>query len=286
MKIIETPQEMRALSRLWRREGRTVGFVPTMGALHEGHLSLARMARVQNDVFVASIFVNPLQFGSQEDLDKYERPFERDGRLLEQAGCDVLFAPSTEAMYGGRGERGGGSQTVVEVGQIGGVLEGAVRPGHFRGVATIVAKLFNVVAPRRAYFGEKDYQQLKVIQQMVRDLFFDVEVVGGPTVREPDGLAMSSRNARLTPEEREASATLYRVLLEGASVAEGGERSAKVLVEEMRRVCEAHPLIELRYVAVVDAETLEPICELDGRTARALIAASVGGTHLIDNLAL
>ncbi len=283
MRIVETPEEMQALSTSWRREGRTVGFVPTMGALHEGHLSLARMARVQNDVFVASIFVNPLQFGTQEDLDKYERPFERDSRLLEEAGCDVLFAPSTETMYGGRS---GGSRTVVEVGEIGGVLEGAVRPGHFRGVATIVAKLFNVVAPGRAYFGEKDYQQLKAIQQMVDDLFFDVEVVPGPTVREPDGLAMSSRNARLSPEERGASATLYRVLLEGASVAEGGERSAKVLVEEMRRVCEAHPLIELRYVAVVDAETLEPICELDGRPARALIAASVGGTHLIDNLAL
>ncbi len=283
MRIVETPEEMQVLSRSWRREGRTVGFVPTMGALHEGHLSLARMARVQNDLFVASIFVNPLQFGSQEDLDKYERPFERDSRLLEEAGCDVLFAPSTETMYGGRGV---GSRTVVEVGEIGGVLEGAVRPGHFRGVATIVVKLFNVVAPGRAYFGEKDYQQLKVIQQMVDDLFFDVEVVPGPTVREPAGLAMSSRNARLSPEELEASATLYRVLLEGASLAKGGERSAKVLVEEMRRVCEAHPLIELQYVAIVDTETLDPISELDGRPARALIAASVGGTHLIDNIAL
>ena len=283
MRIVETPKEMQALSRLWRREGRMVGFVPTMGALHEGHLSLARMARTQNDVFVASIFVNPLQFGSREDLDKYERPFERDGRLLQETGCDVLFAPSTEAMYGPHAD---GSRTVVEVGEIGGVLEGAVRPGHFRGVATVVAKLFNVVAPGRAYFGEKDYQQLKVIQQMVRDLFFDVEVVPGPTVREPDGLAMSSRNARLSLEEREASATLYRVLLEGASLAKSGERSAKVLVEAMRRLCEAHPIIDLQYVAVVDAETLQPISDLDGRPARALIAASVGGTHLIDNLAL
>ena len=283
MRIVETPKEMQALSRLWRREGRMVGFVPTMGALHEGHLSLARTARAENDVFVASIFVNPLQFGSREDLDKYERPFERDGRLLQEAGCDVLFAPSTEAMYGPHAD---GSRTVVEVGEIGGVLEGAVRPGHFRGVATVVAKLFNVVAPGRAYFGEKDYQQLKVIQQMVRDLFFDVEVVPGPTVREPDGLAMSSRNARLSLEEREASATLYRVLLEGASLAKSGERSAKVLVEAMRRLCEAHPIIDLQYVAVVDAETLQPISDLDGRPARALIAASVGGTHLIDNLAL
>ena len=284
MRIVETPEEMQALSRGWRRRGRTVGFVPTMGALHEGHLSLARAARAENDVFVASIFVNPLQFGSREDLDRYERPFERDSRRLEEAGCDVLFAPSTEAMYGS-GDRGG-SQTVVEVGELGRVLEGAVRPGHFRGVATIVAKLFNVVAPGRAYFGEKDYQQLKVIQSMVRDLFFDVEVVPGPTVREPDGLAMSSRNARLSPDEREASVALYRALKEGASLAEGGERNAKALVEAMRRSVETHSLVELQYIAVVDAETLEPLSELDGRPARALIAASVGGTHLIDNLAL
>ena len=285
MRIVETPEEMRELPRLWRREGRKVGLVPTMGALHEGHLSLARAAREGCDVFVASIFVNPLQFGSQEDLDKYERPFERDSRLLEKAGCDVLFAPSTEAMYGNGTDRGG-ARTVVEVGEIGGVLEGAVRPGHFRGVATIVAKLFNVVAPDRAYFGEKDYQQLKVIQQMVRDLFFDVEVVPCPTVREPDGLAMSSRNARLSPEEREASAALYRALEKGASLARGGERNAKTLVEEMRRVSETHPLVELQYVAIIDAGTLDPISELDGRPARALIAASVGGTHLIDNLTL
>ena len=279
MRIVETPEEMQALSGSWRREGRTVGFVPTMGALHEGHLSLVRAARAQNDLLVASIFVNPLQFGSREDLDKYERPFERDSRLLEEAGCDVLFAPSTEAMYGG-------SQTVVEAGELGRVLEGEIRPGHFRGVATIVAKLFNVVAPGRAYFGEKDYQQLKVIEGMVRDLFFDVEIVPGPTVREPDGLAMSSRNSRLSPQEREASATLYRALKQGASLAADGERNARVLVEEMRRVCEAQPTVELQYVVVLDAETLEPLAELDGRPTRALISASVGGTHLIDNLAL
>ena len=284
MRIVETPREMQALSRDWRREGRVVGLVPTMGALHDGHLSLARAARDESDVFVASIFVNPLQFGSTEDLEKYERPFERDSRLLEEAGCDVLFAPSTEDMYGTN--RGGEAQTVIEVGEVGGLLEGAVRPGHFRGVATIVSKLFNVVAPNRAYFGEKDYQQLKVIEQMVRDLFFDVEVVPGPTVRESDGLAMSSRNSRLSQEEREASAALYRALQEGASLVAGGERNAKVLVEAMRRACEAYPLVELRYITVVDAGTLQPVTELAGRPVRALIAASVGGTHLIDNLAL
>ena len=285
MRIIETPQEMQALSRSWRRAGRTVGFVPTMGALHEGHLSLARAARVANDVFVASIFVNPLQFGSREDLDKYERPFERDSRLLEEIGCDVLFAPSTQAMYGA-GTARGGSRTVVEVGELGEVLEGAARPGHFRGVATVVAKLLNAVAPDRAYFGEKDYQQLKVIQQMVRDLFFDVEIVPGPTVREPDGLAISSRNSRLSPQEREASVALHRALKGGASLAADGERDAGVIAQAISRASEVNPLVELRYAAVVDAETLEPISELDGRPARALIAASVGGTHLIDNIAL
>ena len=286
MRIAETPQEMQALSRSWRREGRTVGFVPTMGALHEGHLSLARAARAANDVFVASIFVNPLQFGSQEDLDKYERPFERDSRLLEEIGCDVLFAPSTEAMYGG-GTARGGSRTVVEVGELGEVLEGAARPGHFRGVATVVAKLFNVVAPDRAYFGEKDYQQLKLIERMVRDLFFDVEVIAVPTMREPDGLAMSSRNARLSLDERAAAATLSRALREGAALAQHGERDTARLVEGMSEVCEAQPLLDLQYVAVVDAETLEPLQRLgDGPAARALIAATVGGTHLIDNAAL
>ncbi len=284
MRIVETPREMQALSRAWRREGLTVGLVPTMGALHDGHLSLARAAREECDVFVASIFVNPLQFESSEDLERYERPFERDSGVLQDAGCDFLFAPSTEAMYGANGK--GEARTVVEVGEIGRLLEGAVRPGHFRGVATIVSKLFNVVSPDRAYFGEKDFQQLKVIQQMVDDLFFDVEVVPCPTVREPDGLAMSSRNARLSPEEREASAALYRALEEGASLARGGERNPEAVVRAMRQLCDAYPLIELRYATVVDAETLGPIADLDERPARALIAASVGGTHLIDNLAL
>ena len=285
MRIIETPREMQELSKGWRREGRTIGLVPTMGALHDGHLSLARAARAACDVFVASVFVNPLQFESREDLEKYERPFERDSRVLEEAGCDVLFAPSTEAMYGTEGDNEA-RRTVVEVGEIGGFLEGAVRPGHFRGVATIVAKLFNVVAPDLAYFGEKDYQQLQVIRQMVRDLFFGVEVVACPTVREPDGLAMSSRNARLSREEREASATLYQALKQGASLAARGERNTEAIAQAMRQACEAHPLVELRYVAIVDASTLQPVARLDGRPARALIAASIGGTHLIDNLAL
>jgi len=287
MQVLDTPQTMRSLSESWRREGQLVGFVPTMGALHEGHLSLVHAAREECDRIVASIFVNPLQFQAREDLEKYERPFDRDSRLLREVGCDALFAPPVEAMYDVRtsGEDRC-AQTFVEVKEIGEILEGAVRPGHFRGVATIVAKLFNVVSPQRAYFGEKDYQQLKVIEQMVRDLFFDVEIVPGPTVREEDGLAMSSRNARLASDEREAAAVLSRALREGAALAKGGERDAAKLVEAMQTLCEAQPLVDVQYVAVVDAETLEPLTELDGRPARALIAASISGTHLIDNMAL
>jgi pantoate--beta-alanine ligase len=288
MHILDTPEAMRSLSESWRREGRLIGFVPTMGALHEGHLSLVRRAREECDRLFASIFVNPLQFEARDDLERYERPFDRDSRLLREIGCDALFAPSVEAMYGAptSGE-GRLVQTFVEVKELGEILEGAVRPGHFRGVATIVAKLFNIGGPHRAYFGEKDYQQLKVIEQMVRDLFFDVEIVPGPTVREEDGLALSTRNARLSPGEREAAAVLFRALREGAALVDGGERDAARLVEAIRAVCETQPLVEVQYVAVVDARTLEPLTGLvGGGPARALIAASVGGIHLIDNIAL
>lgn len=278
-RVVDTPEAMRSLSESWRRDGLLVGFVPTMGALHEGHLSLARAAREECDRFVASIFVNPLQFEAVEDLEKYERPFERDARLLGEVGCDALFAPSVEAMYGA-------ARTFVEVKELGEALEGEVRPGHFRGVATVVAKLLNIVGPQRVYFGEKDYQQLKMIEQMVRDLFFGVQVVPCRTVREENGLAMSSRNARLKPDEREAAAVLYQALREGAALAKAGERDATRLVEAMRSLCEAQPLVRVQYVAVVEAETLEPATKLDGRPARALIAANVGGTHLIDNAAL
>ena len=227
MQILDTPEAMRSLSESWRREGRLIGFVPTMGALHEGHLSLVRRAREECDKLFASIFVNPLQFEARDDLERYERPFDRDSRLLRETGCDALFAPSVEAMYGAPASGEGRLvQTFVEVKELGEILEGAVRPGHFRGVATIVAKLFNIGVPHRAYFGEKDYQQLKVIEQMVRDLFFDVELVPGPTVREKDGLALSSRNARLSPGERKAAAVLFRALREGATLVEGGERDA------------------------------------------------------------
>lgn len=286
MRILEEPEEVYALSQGWRRDGLVVGFVPTMGDMHEGHLSLARAARDGCDVFVASIFVNPLQFGEADDLAKYARPFDRDCRLLREVGCDAVFAPSVEAIYGAPSSGGGSDQTFVEVERLGDILEGEARPGHFRGVATVVAKLFNIVVPHRAYFGEKDYQQLKLIERMVRDLFFDVEIVACPTVREEDGLAMSSRNSRLRPEEREAAAVLPRALREAAALAQSGEREAARLLGAMRASCETEELVELQYAAVVDAETLEPLAHLDGRPARALISASVGGTHLIDNAAL
>jgi pantoate--beta-alanine ligase len=287
MEVLNTPEEMRRLCRGWSREGRSIGLVPTMGALHEGHLTLARAARKENERFVASIFVNPTQFENQEDFARYARPFERDLELVHEVGCDAVFAPSPEAMYGG--EESGDerpSLTFVEIEKLGEVFEGKARPGHFRGVATIVAKLFGIVGPDRAYFGEKDYQQLKIIEQMVRDLFLDVEIISCPTVREADGLAMSSRNVRLSPEEREAALTLSRALRVGVALAEKGERDAARITAEMQSVCEAEPLVEVKYVAVVHAETLEPLAVLDGSPARALVSADVGSTHLIDNVSL
>lgn len=276
---------MQAQAEAWRCDRETIGFVPTMGALHEGHLTLARQARAQNTRFVASIFVNPTQFGPHEDLKLYPRPFERDCELLREAGCDALFTPSVEAMYGA-----GGSlhepQTSIEVSTLSELWEGAARPGHFRGVATVVAKLLHITHPHQAYFGEKDYQQLKLIQRMVHDLNFDVNIVPVPTVREPDGLALSSRNAYLTPEQRAAAPTLRRALQAGAELAGQGERDSAVLGQAMQRICDAQPLVQVQYIAIVDAETLQPVGALGAGPTRALIAARVGDTRLIDNVAL
>lgn len=283
MRILEQPEDTRTLSESWRAEGLTVGFVATMGALHEGHLSLVRAARAANDRLIASIFVNPTQFGANEDFDTYARPFERDARILEEAGCDALFAPSTETMYGGRtlDLSPSGERVYVEAGRLGEIWEGESRPGHMRGVATVVAMLLNVVRPHRAYFGEKDYQQLKVIERLVRDLFLGVEIVPCPTIREPDGLALSSRNANLSSEEREAARTLFQALQ-----AARDERGVAQAIAAMKNICEARPLVKLRYATIVDAESLAPLESFDGRPARALISADVGATHLIDNLPL
>ena len=288
MQIAKTPQAMRSLSESWRVAGQKVGFVPTMGALHEGHLALVRRGRSECDKLVASIFVNPTQFEAGEDVDSYPRGFERDYELLREAGCEALFVPTVEAMYGGPSVEpsGSGERAFVEVGGLGELWEGAERPGHFRGVATVVTMLFNAVTPHRAYFGEKDYQQLKVIERMVRDLLFDIEIVPCQTVREPDGLAMSSRNVNLSSEERQAAPVLAQALEKGVALVTSGERDAARLVRAMRDVCETQPLVTLQYVAVVDAETLLPLKSLGKRPARALIAAHVGNTHLIDNMTL
>ncbi|HVF11135.1 MAG TPA: pantoate--beta-alanine ligase [Abditibacteriaceae bacterium] len=289
MIIIEAPRAMQQRAAQWRCAGETIGFVPTMGALHEGHLSLARAARADCTKFVASIFVNPIQFGPHEDYGKYPRAFEHDCALLEEAGCAVLFAPTVASMYETQrpmANRDTDSRTFVEVMPLSEMWEGVVRPGHMRGVATVVAKLFNIVRPHRAYFGEKDYQQLKVLQHMVHDLNFDVEVVGMPTVREADGLALSSRNVYLNPEERQAALKLYQALQTAQSLARAGETDTAALGAAMQQVCDADPLIAVHYITIVEAETLAPLDKLDERPARALIAARVGATRLIDNLAL
>ena len=263
-----------------RSAGRTVGFVPTMGAFHDGHVSLMRRARDERDAVVVSIFVNPLQFGPGEDLSRYPRDEERDLSMAGELGVDVVFAPTVEEMY-----PAGEPAVSVDPGPLGDRLEGAVRPGHFRGVATVVAKLFEVVGPSTAYFGEKDAQQLAVIRHMVRDLSFPIDVVGCPTVRELDGLAMSSRNAYLSPVQREAAGCLFLALSEAAEMARDGERDAARLVAAMAREIGATPEARIDYAAVVDEERFEEVGTISG-PARALVAAKFGETHLIDNLLL
>ncbi|MDQ3813930.1 MAG: pantoate--beta-alanine ligase [Armatimonadota bacterium] len=279
---------MQELAKNWCCGGATIGFVPTMGSLHEAHLAMVRTACAECTKCVASIFVNPLQFGANEDFHKYPRPFERDRELLESVGCDVLFAPGVSGMYGGdapiQGPPGHGPHTFVEVTVLGEIWEGVVRPGHLRGVATVVTKLFNIVQPDRAYFGEKDYQQLKVVQRMVNDLNFGITIVPIPTAREADGLAVSSRNQYLTPEQRAAAPVLYRALQTGAEMAAQGERDVAIIGMAMHAVCESEPLVKVQYITIVDTETLLPLRRLDDHPARALIAARIGDTRLIDNV--
>jgi pantoate--beta-alanine ligase len=263
-----------------RSAGRTVGFVPTMGAFHDGHASLMRRARDERDHVVVSIFVNPLQFGPGEDLSRYPRDEDRDLSIAGQLGVSVVFAPSVEEMY-----PAGPPEVTVDPGPLGDRLEGTVRPGHFRGVATVVAKLFDVIGPSTAYFGEKDAQQLAVVRRMVRDLSLPVRVEGCPTVREPDGLATSSRNAYLSPVQREAAGCLFLALSEAAQMARGGERDAATLVAAMAREIGATPEARIDYAAVVDDESFEEVSTIAG-SARALVAARFGETRLIDNLLL
>ena len=279
MITIDTPAAMRSWSAGARRAGRKIGLVPTMGALHAGHLSLMRIVRQRGDACVASIFVNPLQFGANEDLARYPRDEQGDRAKLESESVEVLYMPSVEAMYGE------GFQTSVQVERVTSGLCGAGRPGHFHGVTTVVAKLFNAVTPDCAVFGEKDYQQLAAVRRMARDLDFGIEIVGGPIVREPDGLAMSSRNAYLAPDEREAALALSRSLAAARRACAAGERDAAVVLDRVRDVLAAEPLVQPEYVAVVDPETLVSVERIDAAALLAL-AASVGVTRLIDNAVL
>jgi pantoate--beta-alanine ligase len=279
---LTTVADTRARLVAARARGATVGFVPTMGYLHEGHLSLVRAARADTDVVVVSIFVNPLQFGAGEDLDAYPRDLERDRELAAGAGVDVLFVPATAEMYPEP------VATTVTVAGVSAGLEGASRPTHFAGVATVVTKLLNVVGPCRAYFGEKDYQQLAVVRRLVRDLSVPVEVVGCPTVRADDGVALSSRNAYLEPEDRAAAPALHRALLAGADALAAGAAHGDEVRAAMASVLAAEPRVEVDYAEVVDPDAVAPVGPLDAAPAelRLLVAARVGRPRLLDNLAV
>jgi len=276
MIVIETIADMK---RLRQQIAEPVGFVPTMGYLHEGHLSLVGQARVENPSVVVSIFVNPTQFGPQEDFERYPRDAQRDLAMLEKEGTDIVFMPPVAEMYPPQ------FSSWVEVGKVTERLEGATRPGHFRGVTTVVAKLFNIVQPTKAYFGQKDAQQAVVIKRMVADLDMNLVVITLPTVREPDGLAMSSRNAYLNPEERRAALVLYRALTLAQQLWSQGERDAEKIRQQMLYLIQKQPLADVDYVSIANAETLD---EVDTVSQPALVSlvVKIGKTRLIDNVVL
>ncbi|HEU0022545.1 MAG TPA: pantoate--beta-alanine ligase [Dehalococcoidia bacterium] len=277
MQIIKNVKDM---SQACRQARRTLGLVPTMGALHQGHRSLVRQARAENATVAATIFVNPAQFGANEDLAKYPRDLEGDLDLLNHEGVDLVFTPGPEAIYPP------GFDTWVDVGAIGDKLEGAHRPGHFRGVATVVAKLFNIVQPDRAYFGQKDGQQTLVVRQLVRDLNLELDVVIVPTVREPDGLALSSRNAYLTPEQRRAAPVIYQSLCRAKDRWHQGDRDAETLRQTAREFLGMEPMIErIDYISLADANTLAELDQVEG-PAMLLVAVKLGTPRLIDNIIL
>ncbi|HZD41086.1 MAG TPA: pantoate--beta-alanine ligase [Terriglobales bacterium] len=279
MQVIHSIREMQAWSENRRCEGRRIGLVPTMGYLHEGHLSLVRAAKEKSDCSVVSIFVNPTQFAPHEDFHAYPRDFDRDCRLLEKEKIDVAFRPAVEEIYPT------GFQSHIEVAKLSAPLCGMFRSGHFRGVATIVAKLFNAVRPHVAIFGRKDYQQLQVIRRLVQDLNYDIEIEAHPIVREADGLAMSSRNAYLNPEERRAALGLSRSLGRAELLVRQGERRKAVIVDVVRKELEKEPLRKVEYVAFCDPTTLQELDRLDGAALLAL-AVRIGQTRLIDNVVL
>ena len=279
MNVITDPSAMQRSADDARAEGKTIAFVPTMGALHDGHLTLIREAVGYGDTVVTSIFVNPTQFGQGEDFERYPRNLDRDAPLAADAGCDILFVPSRGAMYSE------GHATFVNVEAITELLEGKSRPGHFRGVATIVAKLCNLVKPHVLLLGQKDGQQVAVLRRMLRDLQFDVRLVVVPTVREKDGLAMSSRNVYLTPEERAQAPVLYASLRMAEQAARGGEKNADVIREAMRSMIAAKPLARIDYVSVAHGDTLEELTRIStGIPVMASLAVRFGTTRLIDNI--
>lgn len=271
---------MASLARKLRRENKTIGFVPTMGALHEGHLSLVQQARQMSDVVIVSLFVNPTQFNEQSDFDKYPRDLTSDAALLTEYQVDYIFAPETSEIYSDN------FSTFVYVEGLTETLEGASRPGHFRGVATIVTILFNTIRPDFAFFGQKDAQQVAVIKRLTQDLGFDTEIIVAPIVREESGLAMSSRNARLSVEERQKAAIIYAALRKAKLAAREGERNATRLAEIVREKIESEPLAQIDYIAVVDNETLEPIEKIRENAVLIAVAVRFGKIRLIDNLVL
>ena len=277
MQTATTVAEVREQVRAWKREGLTVGLVPTMGYLHEGHKSLIVRAAAENDRVVVSDFVNPTQFGPTEDLESYPRDFDRDCKLCEEAGAALVFHPEPSEMYAPN------ACTYVNMDELTHELCGLTRPIHFRGVCTVVSKLFNIVTPDRAYFGQKDAQQLAVIRRMVRDLNFGIEVVGCPIVREADGLAKSSRNTYLSDEERAAALCLSRAVFAGQEMVEAGERNAAAVLDAMKAIIKAEPLAKIDYVKMVDFDTIEQVARIEDAPVLVAMAVYVGKTRLIDN---
>lgn len=276
MEIFNEIKPIRAFLTAQKKRGKSVGLVPTMGALHDGHLELIRISRQENDLTVCSIYVNPAQFNNASDLEKYPRTLASDTALLEVAGCDAIFAPANAEMYSIP------SQLHFDMGHLDKILEGEFRPGHFSGVALVVSKLFNIVAPTRAYFGQKDFQQLKVITKLVEELMFDIELKSVPIVREKSGLAMSSRNQRLNPEEKERATVFYRSLLLAKDLLKKGESIIPVR-EKVKQLCESEPAVRLEYFEWVDTVNLKPAENVSSQTIL-LIAGYVGEVRLIDNL--
>lgn len=279
MQIINKVAEMQATSESLRLKEKRIAVVPTMGALHEGHLSLVKLAKANADVVIMTIFVNPLQFGPNEDLSKYPRPFERDAAMAEKEGVDYLFHPTPDELYGKN------FQTYVGVETVSQGFEGAIRPGHFRGVATIVTKLFNITKPHCAVFGEKDAQQLAVIKRMVRDLNMDIPIIPAPIVRESDGLALSSRNIYLNPDERSQATVLYKAIQVASQKIKSGARSTEGLVSHLSSyIVETSPLAKIDYIAIVDADSFEPIEKLEKESEYLLLlTVKFGNTRLLDN---